>query len=85
MEALRDRILKDWRVAKRAESRERIAEALDKLIAEISTPASTLATTPDIEQLTEWVQFAQESMEHGRYEDAKRDLNQVLRIVKGEQ
>ncbi|MUG98915.1 hypothetical protein F7734_44130 [Scytonema sp. UIC 10036] len=49
----------------------------------MSTPASTPAV--DLQQLMEWVQFAQESLELGHYEDAKRDLSQVLRIASGEQ
>lgn len=34
-EAIRDRILSSWRVAKRSESKERIKEALDRFIAEL--------------------------------------------------
>lgn len=37
----RDRVLKDWRLAKRAESRERIAEALDRFI-EVLTAQNVL-------------------------------------------
>lgn len=33
LEAMRDRILKTWKVQRRAESKERISEALDKFIA----------------------------------------------------
>ena len=32
LEAQRDRVLSEWKVAKRAESKERVREALDKLI-----------------------------------------------------
>jgi hypothetical protein len=35
--AVRDRILSQWRVGKRAESKERIKEALDKFIAELES------------------------------------------------
>ncbi|KYC34483.1 hypothetical protein WA1_51560 [Scytonema hofmannii PCC 7110] len=45
---------------------------------------STPASIPNREQLIEWVQFAQESLELGRYKDALRDLSQVLRIARGE-
>lgn len=38
---MRDRILKNWRLAKGPEKKERIAVALDRFIAEISTPTST--------------------------------------------
>ncbi|MDM9383679.1 hypothetical protein QUB80_23625 [Chlorogloeopsis sp. ULAP01] len=46
-QAIRDRILQQWCVSKRAESKDRIAQALDVFIAELttdeesSTPAST--------------------------------------------
>lgn len=49
-QAIRDRILQQWRVSKRAESKDRIAQALDEFIAELitdgesSTPASTQAS-----------------------------------------
>lgn len=45
-QAIRDRILQQWRVSKRTESKDRIAQALDEFIAELttdgesSTPAS---------------------------------------------
>jgi hypothetical protein len=35
LEAIRDRILSRWKVHKRAQSKERIKEAVDKLIAEV--------------------------------------------------
>ncbi len=47
-QAIRDRILQQWRVSKRAESKDRIAQALDAFIAELTTydesptPASLL-------------------------------------------
>jgi hypothetical protein len=46
-QVIRDRILQNWRVSKRTESKDRIAQALDEFIAELttdgesSTPAST--------------------------------------------
>ncbi|WP_244329433.1 hypothetical protein [Tolypothrix sp. PCC 7910] len=49
-QAIRDRILQQWRVSKRTESTDRIAQALDEFIAELitdgesSTPASTQAS-----------------------------------------
>jgi len=35
LQKARDAVLRDWKVAKRAESRERIAQALDNFIDEI--------------------------------------------------
>ncbi|MBF1991483.1 hypothetical protein [Fischerella thermalis] len=41
-QAIRDRILEQWRVSKRTESKDRIAQALDAFIAELTTDDESL-------------------------------------------
>lgn len=41
-QAIRDRILQNWRVSKRTESTDRIAQALDAFIAELTTDGKSL-------------------------------------------
>jgi predicted RNase H-like nuclease (RuvC/YqgF family) len=52
LEAIRDRVLSNWKVSKRAESKERIKDALDKFIQQLRGTVHTLGEQKPVTETT---------------------------------
>ncbi|WP_026735920.1 hypothetical protein [Fischerella sp. PCC 9605] len=82
MEAIKNRILTNWRVAKRAETKERIALALDTFIDELANfPLSPQASDVGIRAIRLLVDLACADFEQHKTENRFfEDLNRILRL-----